>query len=200
MNKRLITQLMHGRVNSLLSSGPYYFRSDFDHVLQGLCFEYVPRGVYIWRFCFPLFDFAGLNLTFSERLCQQKGFVAKGAMSEEAIVDFAMSSPEAQSVFDRNKSIDLPEFIHGIESLPYDWHDTHAALIYAASLVLTGQDVQRATRMLDKLAAASVLGPRALAGCNRLRESLHQGLEPARALLDQVRQENMRTLGLARGG
>lgn len=188
---------MHGRVNSLLSSGPYHFRADFDHVLEGLNFEYVPRGVYIWRFCFPLFDLAGLNLTFSERLFQQKGFVAKGAMSEEAIVDFAMASPEAHSVFDRHTSIDLPEFIHRIESLPYDWHNTHAALIYAASLVLLGQDVQRATSLLDKLAGASVLGVRSLAGCDRLRASLHQGLEPARALLDQMRQENMRALGLA---
>lgn len=188
---------MHGRVNSLLSSGPYYFRSDFDHVLEGLNFEYVPRGVYIWRFCFPLFDFAGLNLTFSERLCRQKGFVAKSAMSEEAIVDFAMSSPEAQNVFDRNNPIDLPEFIHSIESLPYDWRDTHAALGYAASLVLLGQNVQRATSLLDRLATASVLGARSLAGCDRLRASLHQGVEPARALLDQVRQENMRALGLA---
>lgn len=200
MNKRLITQLMHGRVNSLLSSGPYYFRSDFDHVLEGLNFEYVPRGVYIWRFCFPLFDLAGLNLTFSERLCQQKGFIAKGAMSEEAIVDFAMSSPEAQSVFDRSKPIDLPEFIRSIESLPFDWRDTHAALIYAAALVLLGQDVQRVTSLLDRLATASVLGARSLAGCNRLRASLREGLEPARALLDEVRQENMRTLGLARSG
>lgn len=188
---------MHGRVSSLLSSGPYHFRSDFDHVLEGLNFEHVPRGVYIWRFCFPLFDLAGLNLTFSERLFQQKRFVAKGAMSEEAIVDFAVSSPEAQSVFDRSKPIDLPDFIHSIESLPYDWCDTHAALIYAASLVLLGQDVQRATSLLDKLVGASVLGARSLAGCDRLRASLRQGLEPARALLDQVRQENMRTLGLA---
>ena len=191
---------MHGQVNSLLSSGPYFFRSDFDYVLHGLCFEYVPRGVYIWRFCFPLFDFAGINLTFSERLSQQKGFVAKGAMSEEAIVDFAMTSPEALSVFDPNKSIDLPEFIRGIESLPFDWHDTHVALIYAASLVLMGQNVQSATSLLDKLAAASVLGPKALAGCNLLRASLRDGLEPARVVLDQVRQENMETLGLARVG
>ncbi len=187
---------MHSRVNSLLSSGPYFFRADFDYVLQGLCFEYVPRGVYIWRFCFPLFDFVGLNLTFSARLCQQKGFVAKGAMSEEGIVDFAMSSPEAHSVFDRNKSIDLPEFIHGIEARPYNWHESRVALIYAASLVLIGQDV-RAASLLDKLAAKSVLGVRDTAGCDCLRASLHQGLEPARALLEQIRQENMQTLGLA---
>jgi hypothetical protein len=121
-------------------------------------------------------------------------------MSEEAIVDFAMSSPEAQSVFDRSKSIDLPEFMRGIESLPFDWHDTHVALIYAASLLLMKQDVQRATSLLDKLSAASVLGPKALAGCSRLRVSLREGLEPARALLDQMRQENMETLGLTRGG
>ncbi len=179
-----------------MSSGEYFFRSDFADILQGLVFEYVPSGVYIWKLCFPLFDPFGPNLTFSERLHQEKGFVAKGAKTEEAIVEFALASPEAQDVFGRQKSIELSEFIRDIELLPYDWRSTRVALIHAASLALIGE-VAHAAALMAKFPAASVLGNRDLAAYEDLQTSLHQGLESVQAMLAHVRQKNLLTLGLS---
>ena len=95
MNKRLLSRLMHERVSSLQNSAGYFFRGDFEHVLRGVVFEYVPRGLYVWEFRFPLFDFFGPNLLYSTRLSERAGFIGKGEMSEEGIVEFVMSSPEA---------------------------------------------------------------------------------------------------------
>lgn len=197
MNKKLIAKLMCSRRNPLVNSGAYFFRADFDYVLQGLCFEYAPRGVYISKFLFPLFDSAGLNLTFSERLLQQKGFVAKGSMTEQGIVDFAMNSPEAGAVFDPVESIGLSGFINGIESLPYDWRSTRVALIYAEALILNGQPAL-AANILDGLASIAVLSANDLLTCNHVMGKLKEDSKSACAMLDQVRQENLKTLRLTK--
>ena len=36
MNKRLLSRLMYDRVNGLRNSSVYFFRDDFEHILQ-LC-------------------------------------------------------------------------------------------------------------------------------------------------------------------
>lgn len=77
MNKRLISRLMRERVDGLRNSGIYFFRGDFEYIIQGAALEYVPHGLYIWSFSFPLFDFFGPNLSFSKRLAE-KPFVEKG--------------------------------------------------------------------------------------------------------------------------
>jgi hypothetical protein len=184
---------MHERVSALQSSAGYFFRDDFDYVLNGVAFEYVPRGLYIWEFRFPLFDFFGPNLLYSIRLSEHAGFIGKGEMSEEAIVEFVMSSPEARRAFGPDKPAEVPHFVHFLESTPSLLRNAHAKLTYAAALLLDGQQ-SRVASMLDEL--VSVLGERDAANCNRLRTSLRQGLGAARALLDQTRRENLRTLGI----
>jgi hypothetical protein len=194
MNKRLLSRLMHERVNALQSSAGYFFRGDFEYVLKGMAFEYVPRGLYIWEFRFPLFDFFGPNLLYSTRLSEHAGFIGKGEMSEETIVDFVMSSPEARDAFGSDKPAELLQFVHLLESTPDLLRNAHARLIHAAALLLTGQE-SRAASMLDEL--VSVLNEKDAANCNLLRASLQHGLAAARALLDQVRRENLRVLGIA---
>ncbi|MEG2578725.1 MAG: hypothetical protein RSA54_13455 [Glutamicibacter sp.] len=98
MNKRLISKIMHQRVAGLGSSSIYFFRGDYEYILQGVALEYVPRGLYIWNFKSPLFDFYGLSLSYSSRL-PERGFIAKGEMTEAEIVDHVMSSPAAQANF-----------------------------------------------------------------------------------------------------
>lgn len=52
MNKRLISQLMREQVDGLRNSGIYFFRGNFECILQGAALEYVPRVLYIWSFSF----------------------------------------------------------------------------------------------------------------------------------------------------
>jgi hypothetical protein len=191
MNKRLISRLMRERVSGLHNSGVYFFRRDFEHILRGVVLEYVPRGVYIWDFRFPLFDLAGPNLLYSDRL-PGNAFIGKGEMSEEAIVDYVLASPEVQTAFRAEGMASLSDFVQFL--LESDaLLNAHARLIYAATLVLLGQ-VDRAAEMLDEL--LPVMHPSDIQHCNRLQVSLEQGPEVARALLERVRHDNLRKFGV----
>lgn len=193
MNKRLVSRLMHEQVNGLRSSGVYFFRGDFEYILQGVVLEYVPRGLYIWNFRFPLFDFFGPNLSYSNRL-PERAFIGKGEMSEAAIVEHVMDAVEVRDAFGAGVSMSVVEFVQFLEL--GHLRSPHARLIYAAALVLLGQDA-RAAELLDELPL--VLHPKDVPHCTQLRETLRQGHEVARVLLDQVRQENLQALGV-RGG
>lgn len=191
MNKRFISHLMHERVSELRSSGIYFFRGAFEYVLRGIALEYVPNGVYIADFRFPLFDFFGPNLLYSNRLLERP-FIEKGAMSEEAIVDYVMASSEAQKAFESSEPFSLSEFEQYLSESDC-LLNPHGRLIHAATLALLGQET-RAVKLLDEI--LPIVHPNDIQSCNRLRGSLRQGPEAARMLLDQVRLDNLRALGL----
>ncbi|MBB5940553.1 hypothetical protein [Xanthomonas sp. 3307] len=188
MNKRLISKLMRERVSGVHVSGGYFFRGDFEYVLQGVLFEYVPRGVYIWGFRFPLFDFFGENLLYSSRL-SNKPFIGKGEMSEHEIVDHALSAPEVKSLFSSGRSMSLSEFLSFLES--GDIANPHAHLIRAAALVLLGKD-NSASQLLDELGPR--LHPADVAHYLELKNALEKGHAFAESLLEQIRQENIKKL------
>ena len=191
MNKRLISRLMHDRVSGLKSSDVYFFRGAFEDVLRGIILDYTPRGVYISDFRFPLFDFAGPNLLYSDRL-PDRPYIENGEMSEEALVDFVLASPEARDAFGSDTPVSLTEFVqYLVESKGA--RNPHSQLIYAASLILLGEE-SRAAKLLDEL--PPILHPKDVPRCQLLQEKLRQGPEAARQLLDQVRKENLRELDL----
>jgi hypothetical protein len=183
---------MHERLNGLRSCGTYFFRGDFEHIIEGVVLEYVPKGLYIWDFRFPLFDFFGSHLTFSRRL-QDHAFIAKGEKSEEAIVDLVMTSPEVRCTFDADTPMRLSEFYdqYLLEIDPL--RNPHLLLVKSAALVLLGQEA-RAADVLSEL--PPTLHSKHIPHWNQLKASLQQGQEAARMLLDQVRLENLRTLDL----
>lgn len=191
MNKRLISRLMRERISGLRNSGVYFFHPDFEHVLRGVVLEYVSRGLYIWNFRFPLFDFFGPNLGYSDRL-PGSAFIGKGEMSEDAIVEFVMTTPEAQHAFGTSAPMSLLEFVRYLQESDC-LLNPHARLIYAAALVLLDQDA-RAADMLDEI--LPILHPSDVPHWNRLMSSLQEGPEVARKLLDEIRQENLRALDL----
>lgn len=194
MNKRLISRLMHQRVDSLKSSRNYYFfRGDFEYILRGVVFEYVPRGLYVWDFRFPLFDFHGPHLTYSNRLSERAGYIGKGEMSEEGIVEFVMNSIEARKAFAPDGPEGVQDFIDYLESKPVSLGNPHVKFGLASALLLDEQE-SRAASMLDEL-ISSFNVPYA-DNWIRLRTSLQQGSAQACALLEQARQKNLRFLGI----
>lgn len=192
MNKRLISRLMCARVSELRNSGVYFFRGDFEHILTGVVLEYTPRGLYIWDYRFPLFDFANPMLLYSERM-PERAFIGKEEMSEEALVNHVMALPQVQAAFGRDKPMGLEEFVQFL--LESDCLlNPHAQLIHAAALALLGQEA-RAADVLDELLPK--VHPSDISHCEMLRASLQQGPETTRKLLDQVREKNLRTLGVS---
>lgn len=192
MNKRLISRLMHARVSGLRSSGVYFFRGAFEQVLRGIVFDYTPRGVYISDFRFPLFDFAGPNLLYSDRL-PERPYIEKGEMSDEAIVDFVLATPEARDAFGVDTPVSLAEFVQYLLQSNC-LLNPHARLIHAAAMVLLGQEAE-AMKLLDELPLT--LHPKDVPRCHLLREKLRQGSGAARMLLEEIRQENLRAFGVA---
>jgi len=190
MNKRLISRLMHQRVSQLRSSGVYFFRGDFEHVLRGVVLDYTPRGLYIEDFRFPLFDFAGPNLLYSNRLTEG-AYIEKGAMSESAIVDFIMTRPEILSDFGEVEPVGLQQFVEHLRSAAL--LNPHAQLIQAATLILL-DEYSQATKLLDE--APLNLHPSDVPRWKQLRDCLKQGPGTARALLHKVRQENLAAFGV----
>jgi hypothetical protein len=192
MKKRLISRLMNERVSGIRSYAGYFFCGNFKDVIRGVAFDYVPRGLYIENFRFPLFDPFGPNLLYSTRLIG-RSFIGKGEMSEEDVVNFAISSPEGQGAFSSRKLDELPDFISFVESTPGLLKNTHARLVHAAALALLGQE-SRAAGLLDEI--VPVLSEKDLQYCNILRASLLKGSAAAKAFLNQVRQENLNLLGI----
>lgn len=191
MNKRLISRLMREQVDGLRNSGIYFFRGDFDYILQGAALEYVPRGLYIWSFSFPLFDFFGPNLSFSNRLTE-KPFIAKGEMNEREIVDFVLSAAEVRAQFQRDFTVTLDEFVRFVEA--GHARSPHARLMQAAALILLGQG-ETAAPLLQELPPR--LHPYDVPHCNQLVEALKSGEGIAIGLLQQIRHKNLVALGAA---
>lgn len=193
MNKRLLSRLMCERVKGLRHSGVYFFHGDFEHILQGAVLEYVPRGLYVWEFKFPLFDSFGPHLSYSHRLAEHP-FIEKGEMSEQAIVDHVMNSPETQRTLNAEKSMSLIDFFDE-HLLRFDARrNPHFCLVKSAALVLLGEE-SRAAEVLSN--PPPTLHKTDIPHWSQLESRIKQGPEAARALLDDVRKSNMQKLGMA---
>ena len=191
MNKRLISRLMHERVEGLRSSGVYFFRGDFDCILQGTVLEYVPRGIYVWSYKFPLFDFFGPNLTYSKRLAENP-FIEIGEKSEEEVVEHVMSAPEVCAEFESDVAMSIQDFVRFVEGECVT--NPHAKLMQAAALILLGQTSAAATLLKD---LPPFLHPKDVPHCNQLAEALRSGEGLAKDMLQKIRDTNLIILGLA---
>lgn len=192
MNKRLLSRLMCERVKGLRNSGVYFFHGDFEHILQGAVLEYVPRGLYVWVFKFPLFDSFGPHLSYSHRLTEHP-FIEKGEMSDQEIVDYVMNSPDTQRTLNADKPMSLIDF-YNEHLLKFDARrNPHFCLVQAGALVLLGEE-SRAADVLSN--PPPTLHRTDIPHWSQLESSLKQGPEEARALLDEVRKANMQKFGM----
>jgi hypothetical protein len=187
MKKRLVKQLLQKHVSGLIVHEDYFFRSDFDHILRGAVIEYVPRGLYINDFRFPLFDPAGPNLLYSDRT-PGSGFVGKADLTEPELVEYLLSVPELQTSLVTAPPTSLEDFVSYLPSLK----NAHARLAHGAALILMHQ-IEAAIEVLD--AVRTQLHPSDEESFRRLRSSLEHSPEGAMEYLGHVRTENLRALG-----
>lgn len=191
MNKRSIARLMHARAEGLQDSRGYFLRANFEHVLRGVLFEYVPRGVYVWNFSFPLFDFFGENLLYSNRL-SERAFFGKDELSDNALVEAVLAQTEVQDALRPGAPTSLRQFLTSLRGSDAMLNG-HAQLVFAAGLVLEGDDVQ-AVNIMDGIGPG--LSARDTEHSHRLREALKESHEVAIRLLSDVRAKNLGAFGL----
>ncbi|MDQ7996903.1 MAG: hypothetical protein AAGC76_13780 [Luteibacter sp.] len=195
MNKRAIARLMHQRVEGLSQLGGYFFRQNVELVLDGVLLEYRPQEVHLWHFRFPLFDDFGENLLYSNRL-QEGGVIAKGKLSDEAIVEHVVNHPELVDVLRPGppaRTCDFLEYLEGAEAML----NPHARLVFASGLVLD-QEYARANAVLESMFAtmANRLSKRDAEHGASLLMRLGQSGESAAALLETVIQKNRQAFGI----
>jgi hypothetical protein len=191
MKRRVIGRLMQERVPGIKSHNGYFFRADFDHVLQGVLFDYVPTGLYVTNFRFPLFDPFGPNLLYSNRT-PGSGFVGKDDSTEEGLIELVFSVPELRGSLLTEPPISLNEFMDYLQRLQSE----NARFMHAAALTLLCQDE-------DALRIAEAIDPRKIHPTRKesyelLLTSLRQGSSEALSFFDAVRERNLRAFGLAR--
>lgn len=89
---QFIARVLESRPN-LDNVDTYFFVTPFDHVLSGFCAEMTPRGIYIWKFRYPLFDrYEGLSLVYSNRLAYPHGYVDYSSVPKESAVEVFLST------------------------------------------------------------------------------------------------------------
>lgn len=191
MNKRYICNLLRKRSSLIGGSGGYFFRSDFDYVAQGIVLEFVPRGLYVWKFIFPLFDSFGPHLSYSSRIADRP-FIGKDQMADDDVIESILSSPELRRVLEAKSSMTLLEFASFLEARGL--RGAHAHINHAATLALLGKK-DLALKLLNELAPA--LDDHDLKLCDALIVALNHGVEAVKSMLDVVKEENVKKLGWA---
>lgn len=188
MKKRLIARLLQERVPGIESHDDYFFRAGFEHILQGVLLEYVPRGVYVTNFRFPLFDPIGPSLLYSNRT-PGSGFIGKDELSEEAFVDHVLSVPELDQSLVTGPIMSLNDFIDYLPRL----RNEHARLIHAATLVLLRKD-DEARGVMDAIDRKQ-LHSSDTKNYEILFRSLKERSEEALDFLKAARERNLRAFG-----
>lgn len=193
MNKRLLVKLIKERIPTSRHSAGYIYNCDYNYILKGICLEYVPSGLYIWEFKFPLFDFFGPNLSYSRRYTQRLGFIGKDEMNENEIVEYIMSSPETVASFSPKNANALKEFIDFTVSTVTLKNHAHVRLVRAAGLILAGEKLQ-ALKELDDLTSKPIQNKKDEANSLLLKNYLCQNEQAALSLIKDVMQKNIHIL------
>lgn len=193
MKRKLIDRLMQERVAGIKSHDGYFFKVDFEHILQGVLLEYVPRGLYVTNFRFPLFDPAGPNLMYSDRT-PGSGFVGKDELSEEELIEHILSVPELRGSLVTDTPISLNAFIDHLPRL----QNEHARFMHAAALILLHEN-DEALHVMERIDPKRIHASRR--ECYELLlASLKQRSSEALSFLGRVRERNLRAFGLADQG
>ncbi|NII53787.1 hypothetical protein [Luteibacter sp. SG786] len=196
MNKRSIARLLRQQVDGLAQSGGYFFRKDCDLVLHGVLLEDRPQGIYLWQFRFPLFDAFGENLLYSSRL-EDGGFIAKGELSDEQVVERVLARPELAEALRPGPPMTLHSFLHYLEGSEA-MLNPHAHLVLASGLVLA-QEFTRAQETLKAMFREMLarLGKRDEELGRSLLGRLREDPDAAVALLKEVVERNRQAFGIA---
>lgn len=189
MNKRYICSLLRKRSGLIGGSSGYFFRSDYDYVAQGIVLEFVPRGLYVWNFVFPLFDSFGPHLSYSSRIADRP-FIGRDQMADDDVVESILSSIELRNVIEAKSSMTLMEFASFLEMRGL--RGAHAHINHATALALLGK-TDLALKLLKELVPA--LDDHDLKLCDSLIVALNHGVEAVKSMLDVVKEKNVKKLG-----
>ncbi|WP_042143473.1 MULTISPECIES: hypothetical protein [unclassified Pseudoalteromonas] len=145
MNKKKLTKLILKEFPTFSNSGDYIFVNPLEHILSGFLIEKTRRGIYIWRFIYPLFDCnEHLSLLYSDRLDVSKFYINSSELSDKDISDKDISDKVLniiqQNIYLAHECKTIADFCTELQNKKGILEHKHAQMIYGFALILNNKE------------------------------------------------------------
>lgn len=179
--------------SDFLNVGTFFFLKSFEHVLSGFCCEVTPRGAYIWRFVYPLFDrFDCLSLLYSQRLEYPEGYIDFELVDKENLADEFLLRIN-KYVDDAYQHLTLDQFCGLYERRPDLLKHERAQMAFGYSKVLLGEKDLAIKHLTE---AVIYLREPALSECKNILSLIDSDFEGAKKEVLNLEQEMRKNIGL----
>lgn len=149
MNKsQFINKVLKGK-QGLANINTYFYVLPVTHILSGFFCEMTPRGAYIWRFLYPLFDTSdALHLLYSKRLEYPNDYIDFGSVDKADLANTFLYRIEAH-IDDAHELLTIQKFRSYCESRPSLLEHEHSQMVYGFAMLLLNED-QKAFSFLNR--------------------------------------------------
>ncbi len=189
---QLIKKVLKER-SEFLNVDTFFFVKPFEHVLSGFCCEVTPRGAYIWKFTYPLFDrFDCLSFLYSQRLEHPEGYIDFEKVDKKELADEFLSRID-KYVENAYQYLTLDQFCLLYEQRPDLLKHERAEMALGYTMVLLGKK-DLAVKHLE--GAVSYLREPALSECQNILKLAGSDMESAKKAVLDLEHEMKSSIGL----
>lgn len=177
----------------LASINTYFYVLPVEHILSGFFCEMTPRGAYVWRFLYPLFDTSdALHLLYSQRLDYPDDYIDFEKVDKSNLAATFIQRVENKVEEAKNVST-LHKFCAYCESRSALLEHEHSQMVYGFALLLLDQN-ERAYGFLNR--AMNHLQGSHKEQCMEVLKLLSQEPKVAKELIVRWEEANKSRLGV----
>lgn len=181
------------RKPEFLNLGTFFFVKPFEHVLSGFCCEMTPRGAYIWKFLYPLFDkFDCLSLLYSQRLSYPDGYIDFEKIDKKELADEFLLRID-KYVNNAYRYLTLEQFCALYDERPDLLRHERAEMALGYGMVLQGE---KSSAIKHLARALTYLREPALSECRDVLNLVDQDIEDAKRKILNFEKKMKENIGL----
>lgn len=181
------------RLPGFSSTDEYFFVEPLQHVMSGFVCEKTPRGAYIWKFVFPLFDpFKTVSLSYSQRLAWPAGYIDFKEVPKALLAQEFVRRIEPHAKYSK-LLLSLPEFRNYLAHRPETGRHEHLEMVLGFTCVLIGEQSLAALHLGQALPR---MRPEYREYCERVLDALADGLDSAQREVLSIEVSVRQRLGL----
>jgi len=189
---QLIKKVLNERPE-FLNVDTFFFVKPLEHILSGFCCEVTPRGAYIWKFAYPLFDkFDCISLLYSQRLEYPEGYIDFEKVDKKELADEFLSRID-KYVENAYQYLTLDQFCLLYEERPDLLKHERAEMTLGYTMVLLGEK-ELAVKHLT--GAVAYLREPALSECQTILKFVDSDMESAKKAVLDLEHEMKSSIGL----
>lgn len=176
-----------------LNVDTFFFVKPLEHILSGFCCEVTPRGAYIWKFAYPLFDkFDCISLLYSQRLEYPEGYIDFEKVDKKELADEFLSRID-KYVENAYQYLTLDQFCLLYEERPDLLKHERAEMTLGYTMILLGEK-ELAVKHLT--GAVAYLREPALSECQTILKFVDSDMESAKKAVLDLEHEMKNSIGL----